>query len=272
MQKMKKSLLTTGVTIILLYIGVCIYFYSIQNAILFKPSELDQEFKYSYAFNFEERWFDVPDDVRIHAIHAKVPDSTRNGLVIYFHGNAGNNNTSPAKFELFMNQGYDVLYPDYRGFGKSTGVLENEEDLVGDMKIVYKEMLKEYDEANIFVVGYSMGSGVSALVTAENDPKGLMIWTPYYSMVDMKNSSYPFLPSFLVRYPLRTDLAIPNIDEPITIFYAGEDEILPIERSLKLTSLLDENDEYFILEGQKHNGMWRNSTVIEEVPKILKRD
>ena len=272
MQKMKKSLLATAITLVFLYIGVCVYFYNIQNAILFMPNPLPVDFQYTYTFEFEERWFDVTDDQRIHAIHAKVPDSLRQGLVIYFHGNAGNNNTNSAKFELFMKEGYDVLYPDYRGFGKSTGKLVNEEDLVGDMKMVYSEMKKEYNETDIIVVGYSMGSGVSALVTAVNDPKGLMMWTPYYSMVDMKNSSYPYLPSFLVRYPLRTDLAIPKIDEPISIFYAGEDEILPLERSIKLTSLLDENDQYFVLEGQGHNGLWRNSTLIEEVPKILIRD
>ncbi len=249
--------------------GVCIYFYSIQNAILFKPGTLPEDFEYTYSFDFEERWFDVTDGAKIHAIHARVPDSLRKGIVVYFHGNAGNNNTSPAKFELFMKEGYDVLYPDYRGFGKSTGDLKNEGDLVGDMKIVYDVIKQEYDEKDIFVVGYSMGSGVSALVAADNNPKGLMIWTPYYSMVDMKDMSYPFLPSFLVRYPLRTDLAIPNIEEPITIFYAGEDEVLPVDRAIRLTELLKDSDEYQVLEGQSHDGMWRNSTVVEMVPEIL---
>ncbi|MEQ9308667.1 MAG: alpha/beta fold hydrolase [Balneolaceae bacterium] len=269
---MKKSLIATSITISLLYIVVCIYFYNIQNEILFKPRPLAEDFKYAYTFNFEERWFDVSDEASIHSIHAKVADSLRKGLVIYFHGNAGNNNTSPEKFELFMNEGYDVLYPDYRGFGKSTGELENEEDLVGDMKIVYLEMKKEYEESDIFVVGYSMGSGISALVTAANDPKGLMMWTPYYSMVDMKNSSYPFLPSFLVRYPLRSDIAIPTIDEPITIFYAADDEVLPVNRSIKLNDLLKSSDQYFMLEGQGHNLLWRNTEVINKVPEILARD
>lgn len=269
MKALKKSILATLITILLLYVAVCVYFYNIQNSILFKPRVLAQDFEYAYTFDFEERWFDVTDEARVHAIHAKVPDSLKKGLLIYFHGNAGNNNTSPAKFELFMKEGYDVLYPDYRGFGKSTGQLQNEDDLVGDMKIVYSEIAKEYNESDIFIVGYSMGSGVSALVTAANDPKGLMIWTPYYSMVDMKNSSYPFLPSFLVRYPLRTDLTIPEIDEPITIFYAGEDEVLPVGRSIKLTSLLKDSDAYFVLEGQRHDGMWRNLDVIEKTPEIL---
>ncbi|MEQ9265104.1 MAG: alpha/beta fold hydrolase [Balneolaceae bacterium] len=270
MGKFKKTLFSTSITIGLLYIGVCIYFYNIQNAILFKPHLLETGHTYNYPFDFEERYFQIGDEARIHAIHAKVPDSSK-GLVIYYHGNAGNNDTDVTKFELFMNEGYDVIYPDYRGFGQSTGDLEDEDDLVGDMKVVYSEMKKEYDEENIFIVGYSMGSGVAALVAAENDPKGVMIWTPYYSMVDMKNASYPFLPTFLVRYPLRTDLALPKIDEPITIFYAGEDEVLPIDRSIHLKDKLKETDQYFIIENQGHNGIYRNAELSTKVPEILAR-
>ena len=244
------------------------YFYNIQNSILFHPRPLPDGHTYNYEFNFEERFFETTDGAKIHAIHAKVADSSK-GLVIYFHGNAGNNDTSPTKFELFMNEGYDVLYPDYRGFGKSTGSLKNEDDLVGDMKIMYNEMSKEYEESTIFLLGYSIGSGVAAQVAAANDPKGLMIWTPYYSMVDMKNASYPFLPSFLVKYPLRTDLALQQIDEPITIFYAENDQVLPVERSIKLNQFLDGNDQHFILKGQGHNGVFFNKELKSKVPGIL---
>ncbi len=270
MNRIKKFLLTTLVTLSILYAGICIYFFNIQNSILFHPSPLDQDHAFSYDFDFEERFFETTDEALIHAIHAKVEDSAK-GLVIYFHGNAGNADTSPAKFELFMSEGYNVLYPDYRGFGKSTGTLKNEDDLVGDMKIVYSEMKKEYDESDIFIVGYSMGSGVAAQIAAENDPKGLMIWTPYYSMVDMKNASYPFLPSFLVRYPLRTDLAFQQIEEPISIFYAENDEVLPVDRAIKLNNFLDENDQHFMLKGQGHNGVFYNEELRNRIPGILNR-
>lgn len=268
MSKTRKSLLSTFITLCLLYSGVCVYFYNIQNSILFAPRPLPEDHIFKYDFAFEERRFEVKDNSTIHAIYATVPDSSK-GLVIYFHGNAGNNDTSPTKFSLFMNEGYDVLYPDYRGFGKSTGNLKNEEDLVGDMKIVYSEMTKEYDESKIFVVGYSMGSGVAAQIAAANNPKGLMIWTPYYSMVDMKNASYPFLPSFLVRYPLRTDLALQKIEEPISIFYAENDQVLPVERAIKLNQFLDENDQHYMLKGQGHNGVFLNEEVRQRVPRIL---
>ena len=266
---MKKTTYSFLVTFLLVYVAVCVYFYNIQNSILFNPWPLDQGHIYNYTFDFEERWFDGTDeDVKIHAILSKTPDSSK-GLVIYFHGNGGNDDTDPIKFELFMKEGYDVLYPDYRSFGLSTGKLENEEDLVGDMKNVYSEMTKEYSEEDIFILGYSMGSGVAAQVAAVNNPKGLMIWAPYYSMVDMKNNSYPFLPSFLVRYPLRTDLAIPKIDEPITIFFAKEDELLPVEHSIKLVDLLKTNDKFYILEGQGHNGIFHNQELKSRIPEIL---
>lgn len=265
----RKTILSTIVTVLLLYVAVCIYFYSIQNAILFNPTKLEAGHIFNYDFNFEERWFDIEEGVKIHAILAKA-DSSK-GLVIYYHGNGGSADTSPAKFNLFLNEGYDVLYPDYREYGLSTGELKNEDDLVGDMKVVYLEMTKEYPEENIIVLGYSLGSGVAALVAADNDPRELIIWTPYYSMVDMKNAEYWFLPTFLVRYPLRTDLALPKIDEPITIFYAGEDTRLPVERGIKLNQFLDENDEYIILESQGHNGVFHNAELQQKMKEILGR-
>ncbi|MCG8373422.1 MAG: alpha/beta hydrolase [Balneolales bacterium] len=267
---MKKSLFSVLLTVIVLYLAICVYFFFIQNSILFNPSPLPDDHTYSYTFEFEERWFQGTDeDARIHAILAKA-DSGK-GLVIFFHGNGGNTDTEPQKFDLFLEQGYDVLYPDYRTYGKTKGRMWNEEDLVGDMKLVYQAMLAEYDEESIIVLGYSLGSGIAALVAAENDPRKVVIWTPYYSMIDMKNADYSFLPSFLVRFPLRTDLALPKIDEPITIFYAGEDTRLPIERGMKLNQFLDENDEYVILEGQKHNGVFNNPVLREKMAEILSR-
>ena len=264
----KKTLASTGVTLFVLYIGVCAYFYIVQDSIIFHPGSLPQDHVYSYEFNFQERFFEMEDGTNIHAIHAKTADSLK-GLVIFYHGNAGTNQTSPAKYEMFLNQGYDVLYPDYREFGKSGGELLNEQLLIGDMKAVYAEMTKEYPEDHIIIVGYSLGSGVAAQVAAANNPKMVMIWTPYYSMVDMKNSEYAFLPSFLLKFPLRTDLALPMIDEPILIFYADQDEVLPISRSLKLTKLLKPRDEYLMLEHQGHNRVYLHPVLVSKTREFL---
>ena len=264
---MKKTILSFLTLAVALYVAVSVYFYFIQNAIIFNPTQLEEGHKFGYSFPFEQRWFDVSDGARIHAILAQA-DSAK-GLVIFYHGNGGSADTQPLKFTLFLNAGYDVLYPDYREYGLSSGTLWDEDDLVGDMKQVYTAMTAEYNEDKIVIVGYSLGSGVAAQVAAVNNPRNLVLWTPYYSMVDMKNAEYWFLPTFLVRYPLRTDLALPLIDEPITIFYAENDKRLPVDRAIKLNEFLDENDEYIILSGQGHNNVFENPQLQQKMKEIL---
>ncbi|MFN1834130.1 alpha/beta hydrolase [Balneola sp. MJW-20] len=253
--------------LVIAYSGICVYFYYIQDQIIFRPSALPQDYTYSYDFPYEERYFFVNEEVKIHAIHARTENPK--GLVLYFHGNRGSNNTNPDKFELFLTRGYDVLYPDYRSFGKSSGELTNGEDLVADMKVVYREMMKEYEQDQIIVLGYSLGSGFAAQVAASFDPKSIVIWTPYLSMIDMKDAVYPFLPDFLVRFPLRTDEALQQIEEPVYIFYAEEDEVLPVKRSIRLNDYLKESDKYFILKRQGHGRIYRNNDLLNEMSVIL---
>ena len=180
--------------------------------------------------------------------------------------------TDPKKYQTFLNLGYDVLYFDYRGYGKSDGIIENEEQLITDVNKLYQEMLNEYDEEDIVILGYSLGSGIATKVAAMNDPKNVVIWTPYLSMVDMKNARYPFLPTFLMKFPLRTYEAIEKIEEPVTIFYAEKDEVLPINRSLALNKYLKDTDKYIILEGQRHGGVYNHPEMISKLPIALEKN
>ncbi|MTI86979.1 MAG: hypothetical protein FH748_03315 [Balneolaceae bacterium] len=268
MDRPKKILISTGSILFFAYLCICGYFYVIQEAIIFRTSPLDDGYTYKYRFPFEERWFEPEEGVRIHAIHA-FADSAK-GLVMYFHGNQGMNRSNPAKYELFLENGYDVLYPDYRQYGKSRGELRNEADLVGDMNFVYSEVLGEYDEDEIILLGYSLGAGVAAQVAVANDPKMLIMWTPFYSLLDMKDSRFPFLPDFLVRYPLRNDLALQQISEPVHIFYAAEDRVLPVERSLPLTKFLKAGDHHYVLKGQGHGRVYRNRELVNRIEEILR--
>lgn len=270
MNRSKKLLLTLILLLSCLYIAVCGYFFLIQENIIFNPRTLEEDARYDYSFEFKERWFETEPGVRIHAIHAFTDSDSAKGLVMYLHGNRGANRTNSDKYTLFLDNGYDMIYPDYRIYGKSRGNMENEGDLVGDIKYVFEQMAEEYGEESIAIVGYSLGSGIAAQVAEEYDPKMLIMWTPFYSLVDVKDSQFPFLPDFLMQYKLRTDLALREIEEPVHIFYAGEDEVLPVERSLRLTKYLKEGDTYKVIEGQRHGWIYRNPELIEGLQKLLR--
>lgn len=270
MNKSKKLLFTLVPLLLFLYIAICGYFFFIQENIIFNPRVLESDARYDYSFEFNERWFEPEPDVRIHAIHAFTDADPAKGLVMYLHGNRGANRTNSDKYTLFLDNGYDMIYPDYRIYGKSRGEMENEEDLVGDISYVFEEIAEEYGEENITIVGYSLGSGVASQVAKKYDPKMLILWTPFYSLVDVKDSEFPFLPDFLMQYQLRTNVALQEIEEPVHIFYAGADEVLPIERSLRLTEYLKEGDTYKVIEGQRHGWIYRNQELIEGLEKLFK--
>ncbi|WP_020402064.1 alpha/beta hydrolase [Gracilimonas tropica] len=266
----RKSIYSICGMLVVLYLGVCIYFYTIQESIIFNPRYLSEDARYEYSFDFKERWFEPAPEVRIHAIHAFTESDSVKGLVMYLHGNRGSNRTNSDKYTLFLNNGYDMIYPDYRIYGKSRGELENEEDLVGDIKFVFRQMAEEYGEKNIVIVGYSLGSGIAAQVAKDFDPKKLILWTPFYSLVDVKDSQFPFLPDALMNYTLRTNEALPQLEEPVHIFYAGADEVLPVERSLKLTEYLKAGDSYEVIEGQRHGWIYRHPELQKGLQKILR--
>lgn len=270
MSQLKKLVLTGTVTLLICYLAVCAFFYTVQASIIFSPSPLPPDARYSYNFFFEERFFEIDEEIKIHAIHAKTDSAA--GVVIYFHGNSGNNQSDPGRYRLFLENGYDVIHPDYRGFGKSSGNLWNEDDLVGDMKAVYNAVKKEYEEHNIVLIGYSMGSGVAAQIAVGNKPGKVVLWAPYYSLINMKEVFYPFLPDALVRFPMRTDLALQQIESPVYIFYAEADEVIPIDLALPLTQYLKESDRYFILKNQKHKWMYENGELIESLSSILSKN
>jgi len=265
----RKFISSVFVFILIAYIGVCGYFFTIQEKIIFNPRILDADDTYDYSFEYNERWFEPEENVKIHAIHAFTDADTVKGLVMYLHGNRGSNRTSGDRFRLFLDYGYDVIYPDYRTYGKSRGSLENESDLVSDNHFVFKEASKEYGQENITLVGYSLGSGVAAQVATLSDPKRLVLWTPFYSLIDVKNAEFPFLPDRILKYPLRTDLALKKVEEPVHILYAEDDELLSVDRSIKLTDYLKEGDTYKVIKGQRHGGFYRNREVQFQMKKIL---
>src|SRR5690554_5626261 len=107
MSKKRSTIIKITLTLGVFYVLICAFFYGIQTKILFKPQVLEQGHIYTYTFEFDERFFEMEDGVKIHAIHAKTPDSSK-GLVLFLHGNASNNNTNPLEFTTFLKEGYDV--------------------------------------------------------------------------------------------------------------------------------------------------------------------
>ena len=228
--------------------------YNLQEKLIFHPEILPPDHKFSFDHPFEEIYFDVDEDVKIHALYFKA-DSSK-GVVLYFHGNAGSLNGWGDISGDFTDNGYDLLIFDYRGFGKSTGKIESEANLHNEAKFIYKQLLKETSEKDIIIYGRSIGTGIATKLAAENSPKMLILETPPFSLLDLAKHYMPFIPhKWVLKYKLQTNVWITKVHCSIHIFHGTVDGVVPYNASVRLLELLENKNILTTIEGGNHNDL-----------------
>ncbi|UYZ62337.1 alpha/beta hydrolase [Hymenobacter weizhouensis] len=252
-----------------LYAAVCLLLYVKQESLLFFPTRLPADYQFRFPGRFTERWVTAADGTRLHGLLFRAETDSAKGLIFYLHGNGGALDSWGSVAPLYTRQGYDVFLLDYRGYGKSQGHISSEAQLRADAEVAYQQLLPEYPEARTVVLGYSLGTGVAAWVAAHHRPRLLILQAPYYSLRDVARHHFPWVPGFLVRYPLRTYQQLPQVQAPIVVFHGDQDEVIPHESARKLRPLLKPKDQFITLPGAGHNGMTENPQYQQVLAGIL---
>ncbi len=251
--KCSKWILRLGLILLVLYGISLAFFYFKQEKFFFNPKHLASDYTYQFKEQFEEINIVVEDSVHLNALLFKAKKSK--GVVLYLHGNAGALHDWGKRAYLYLDNDYDVLFVDYRGYGKSNGTYSNETQLVTDMQKVYDFLKASYPENKIVVLGYSLGSGLAAYIAANNHPKVLILEAPYYSWKSLiSNQIAPIVPSFLIKYDIPTYQYLKSVDCPIQIFHGTRDNLIVAElNAKKLKELYPEKIELNYIDEASHN-------------------
>ena len=125
-----------------------------QEKLIFSPIKLPRDYQYPFKSNFEERFIKIEEGVELNCLLFKAKKSK--GLIFYIHGNADNLRYWGDFAPFFLNLNYDVFMYDFRGFGKSDGRIRGERNLQRDAKILYRNILEEYEEDKVIIYGFSI--------------------------------------------------------------------------------------------------------------------
>lgn len=223
----KRIAITLGV----LYLLILGLLYFKQEALLFHPFARAADYQYGDA---PESWVALPDGERLNALHLRRGGE---GVILYLHGNRGDNGRSLYQTKGLHDFGYDLFLVDYRGFGKSSGTLAGEADLTEDLQVVYDQLKREYAEDRIIVMGYSLGTGPASFLAANNDPQAVVLVAPYTSLAAMKDAIFPFVPDFLVRYPMDNLARLSRSNAPVHILHGQNDELIPVAMGRALSAI-----------------------------------
>jgi len=252
-----------------LYVLTLVFFYVKQEKFFFNPKQLDKSYVFDFKEPFEELNIQTDNNIKLNALLFKAEISK--GVVLYFHGNAGAIHDWGKRAHLFLDNQYDVLFVDYRGYGKSDGEYCKPEDLFNDAQKVYDYTKTLYKEENIVVLGFSLGSGLASYVASKNQPKMAILNAPYYSWKTLiAEEIAPPIPKFLIKYDIPSYQFVKKIKCPVKIFHGTRDFLIhPDTNSKKLKQLNPKNIELTFIMDAAHNGIHITKQYYEELQRIL---
>lgn len=252
--------------VLYIMIGASLYFF--QEKLLFLPSTLTQDYQYDFRYPFEELFFETAENVSINAIHFKLENPK--GVILYFHGNAGDLSRWGIIGEHFVSLNYDVLIMDYRSYGKSTGKL-SEQGFYIDADFCYNYLLKSYSENDIVLYGRSLGTGIATYLASKHQPRQLILETPYFSILDVAKHRFPIFPvSALLKYKFPSNEFITKVNCPITMFHGTDDTVIPYSSAQKLRAVSPKAlTDFITIEGGKHNNLISFENYKEGIISIL---
>jgi pimeloyl-ACP methyl ester carboxylesterase len=151
-------------------------------------------------------------------------------LILAFGGNAWNGqDVAEYLHELFPHE--DVVAFHYRGYSPSTGS-PSAEALISDAPVVYDAAVKRLKPSRVVAVGFSIGTGVAAKLSADRKLDGLILVTPFDSLKAVAQSMMPWLPiGPFFSHEIDAAAALRKADVPVAIIAAERDEVVPAERT-----------------------------------------
>ena len=173
--------------------------------------------------------------------------------ILFLHGNAGSLENRTYKLNHFKNLNLNFLIIAWRGFSGNKGK-PNEMGLYEDAKSAIKWLkAKGVKEKNIILYGESLGTGVVVEVAQNKNYAGIILESPFTSMVNMGKKYYPFFPvNLLLKDKFESYKKINNIFVPVLIMHGKVDKIVPYDMGKKMYELANEPKFFYSQEYGDH--------------------
>lgn len=250
------------------YLLVLALLYFFQERLLFVPSKLESNYKFEFDAKFEEINLNVEGAI-LNGLHFYA--SKPKGAVLFFHGNAGSLKGWGKFGEFYTKLGYDFYVFDYRGYGKSSGEIRSERELMSDSEAMMRRALEDFSAKDITLMGYSLGSGLATRIAGKFEVPRLILVAPYFKFDELASSKVFFVPKFIVKYKIPTVSFIKEAkDTDISIIHGKFDDLIDISNSYKLVKHLKQDDKFYEIEAG-HNDILTGREFERILEEILSR-
>ena len=204
-----KYLYLTATSIILAYLLVNLFVYFYQRNLLYNPSE-NNYLNDKINFDYQEIFIETDKNIKLKSWFINK-DLKRFKTLVFFHGNAGNLLNRVHKLNELSKLDLNILLISWRSFSGNKGK-PTEENLYYDARQIVKWLKTQgLDNKDIVLYGESLGTGVAIELASKNNFGGIILESPFTSMVDTAKIYYPYLPVNLLlrdRYDSKSKIKL----------------------------------------------------------------
>ena len=252
--------------VILIYLTITFVLYYSQRSLLYHPSENNYSGD-NLMVSIDKVKILTDDNIELISWYHKKKDNYK--TILFLHGNAGSLENRIHKINHFNDMDVNFLIVAWRGFSGNRGK-PTENGLYIDAKSAVKWLTnKGVKEEDIIIYGESLGTGVGTEIAQNKNFAGIILESPFTSMVDAGADKYPIFPiRLLLKDKYESDKKIKNIKSPILIMHGEVDKIVPFWMGKKMYELANEPKYYYFSKYDDHM-MEYNDEQLSELKKFI---
>ena len=266
--KVRNFFLEIIIGIIVIYSSLLVILFIFQRNLMYHPQE-NNYFGDKLEVKIEKVNITTIDNINLLGwFHKK--DLNKFKTIIYFHGNAGTLDNRIHKLNHFKDMEVNFLIIAWRGFSGNQGS-PSEKGLYIDGQSAVNWALKQgVIEENIILYGESLGTGIATEIAQYKNFAGVILETPFTSMINAAKEFYPYIPvNLLLKDKYENFKKIKNINSPILIMHGEKDTIVPFSMGEKMYQLANE-PKYFYFTKHDDHMMVYNEPMLKTLKDFIK--
>ena len=237
--------------LLLIYLAILAITFFFQRNLLYHPME-NNYLGDKISVYVEKVTIKTQDEINLLSwYHNKKSNDYK--TILFLHGNAGSLENRIHKINHFKNMNVNFLLLAWRGFNGNKGK-PNEIGFYEDARSAVRWLKsKGVEEKNIIIYGESLGTGVAIEVGQDKKFAGIILESPFTSMIEAGKEKYPFLPvRFLLKDKYESINKIKNIKSPILVMHGKVDKIVPFYMGKKIYESANEPKYSYFTEYDNH--------------------
>ena len=251
LNNLKKKILQILFVLFFIYLALLVFLYFYQRNLLYHPNENNYS-EDNLTVKVKKVKIQTPDNLKLNGwFHKKNLSDYK--TIIYFHGNAGTLDNRIHKLNHFKDIDVNFLIIAWRGFSGNQGK-PTENGLYMDGKSAVNWVLEQgVKQKNIVLYGESLGTAIALEIAQKKNFAGVILETPFTSMVAAAQNFYPYIPvSLLLKDRYENEKKVMNTNIPIMIMHGEKDTIVPFSMGKRIFEIANEPKYSYFTKYDNH--------------------